>query len=166
MVYVNVLGRLGADAEVHQSEKGKFVTFRMATNDFIDGQQTTIWLSVSCPSESVIKLAPYLTKGRMVQIYGRERVRLYTDRNGATQISRDVFATNVDMVATGNSGSTQSESVVREATTTNTTQPTSTREQVTSAIDDETASRLMACGTMTQPQVAMAASSDVDDLPF
>ena len=165
MVYVNVIGRLGADAEVHQSEKGKFVSFRMATNDFVDGQQTTIWLSVTCPSESVIKLAPYLTKGRMVQIYGKERVRLYTDRNGATQISRDVFATNVDMVATGNSGNTQSENVVKESVSTTTPQTAT----VTATIDDATATRMMTCGTMVQPQVAMAVSAsdaDVDDLPF
>lgn len=165
MVYVNVIGRLGADAEVHQSEKGKFVSFRMATNDFVDGQQTTIWLSVTCPSESVIKLAPYLTKGRMVQIYGKERVRLYTDRNGATQISRDVFATNVDMVATGNSGNTQSENVVKETVSTTTSQTAT----ATATIDDATVARMMTCGTMVQPQVAMAVSAndaDVDDLPF
>lgn len=165
MVYVNVIGRLGADAEVHQSEKGKFVSFRMATNDFVDGQQTTIWLSVTCPSESVIKLAPYLTKGRMVQIYGKERVRLYTDRNGATQIGRDVFATNVDMVATGNSGNTQSENVVKETVSTTTSQTAT----ATATIDDATVARMMTCGTMVQPQAAMSVSAsdaDVDDLPF
>ena len=44
-VKVNVIGRLGADAEVRESKNGKFVTFRVATDEFKNNTNETVWLS-------------------------------------------------------------------------------------------------------------------------
>lgn len=169
MVTVNVVGRLGADAEIKNSEKGRLVTLRLATDDFVDGQKTTAWFSVAIRAEALGNIVPYLTKGKMVQVIGKERVRLYTDRNGETKVARDIFAHSVEFIS-GASGNTKSDSVEVVSETTPTT--ASTPQTSTDVSSMESA---MACGTFRPtPQsiptpamsVANSSATDVDDLPF
>lgn len=150
-VLVHVIGRLGADAEVKTSKNGNsFVTFRMATDEFKNGERTTAWLKVLDSTERGLRLAPHLKKGSHINVSGVETVSIYMDRNNVPQISRDISSFSIDFVASGNSGGTATQS-------------------------DKEASA-MSCGTLTPkdtvasvaPSMASAPSiEDVeDDLPF
>jgi len=103
MVDVFVIGRLAADAEVKDGKNGKFLSFRMAVDDYdySNGEKTTAWFSVTCPNERAIRIKDYLTKGKMVKVNGSEHVRTYPAKDGSTQIGRDIAAYNIDFVSAG-----------------------------------------------------------------
>ena len=146
-VKVNVIGRLGADAEVRESKNGKFVTFRVATDEFKNNTNETVWLSVSDFTSRTLKLAEYLKKGKLIDLSGVETCRIYNDKNGQPQIARDIIADRVEFVNVGSSGNTNS------TTATETTNPGFPAD----------------CGTLQPPtpQPSMASASvDDDDLPF
>lgn len=147
-VNVNIVGRLGKDAEVISGQRGQFLSFSLATDEFKNGERGTAWLQVNYNN---IKMAEWLKKGKMVTVIGTETVRTYQDRNGQTQVGRDVNAVSVEFVNIG-SGQTQSDSVTA----------TSAKETRASAP--------ITTGTLTPPKavppVAETPSVDDDELPF
>jgi len=115
MVNINFNGRLGADSEVRTSKSGKqYVSMRVATDEFRNGEKSTAWLNVTYHSDRAIKMQPFLKKGSAVSVIGSETVGTYQDKNGETQISRDVLADRVDFLGLGGSGSTQSNETVTD----------------------------------------------------
>lgn len=148
MVTINVIGRLGADAEVVNGTKGQFVSFRMASNEkrVVDGErkEITSWFKVTLNGDRFLKLAEYLKKGSMVCVTGRETVGTFQAKDGTTQISRDISAFNIDFVNAGNGGS--------EAQTTETT---------------VTTEPVISTGKLAEkPSVEKTSKAAVDDLPF
>lgn len=87
MLKVEVIGNLGADAEVKDSQGNKFVTFRVAhTSRFknANGQQTesTTWVDVTM-NDTESKVIPFLKAGVKVFVRGNASLRVYsspTDR--------------------------------------------------------------------------------------
>ena len=131
MVNINFIGRLGRDAEVIKGQKGDFLSFSVATDEYKNGNQTTTWMNVNYNN---VRLAEWLKKGKMVLVTGTETVRTYTNKNGETQISRDVNANAIEFVNTS-SGQTQDNSsefattqtkAVAEVTTGSLVPPTTT----------------------------------------
>ena len=115
MINVNFNGRLGADAEVRTSKGGKqYVSMRVATDEFKNGEKSTAWLNVTYHNDKAIKMQPFLKKGSAVNVIGSETVGTYQDKNGETQISRDILADRVDFLGLGGSGSTQSNDTVTD----------------------------------------------------
>jgi len=154
MVNVNVIGRLGIDAEILDGKRGKFVSFRLAVPDFKDGEKTTTWMRVNYDGDRAIKLAEYLKKGKMVNVQGSEFVSTYTDKTGAVQISRDITAHNIEFVSIG-SGQTNSD--------------TATATSTTSSVPPVTTGKLAEPKPIAPPPTPTvdASSSDSDDdLPF
>jgi single-strand DNA-binding protein len=109
MVNVDVIGRLGADAEVLNGKRGDFVSFRLATDDYVNNEKATTWFRVAFNGERALKLAQYLKKGTPIFVRGTETVGTYTDRNGAVQVSREINAVDVEFIRVGTSGQTQTE---------------------------------------------------------
>lgn len=146
MVNINVIGRLGADAELINGKNGQFASFRLAVDDRKNSEKTTTWFRVTLNGERVGKLVEYLTKGKLVNVIGTESVGTYQAKDGSTQVSRDINASNVEFVSVG-SGSTASDTAAE--TTTETTEAVST-------------------GTLKKPAAVTAAkaSEPEDDLPF
>lgn len=144
MVNVNFNGRLGADAELRTSKGGKqYVAMRVATDEFRNGEKGTAWINVTYHGDRAIKMHEYLKKGSAVSVMGSETVGTYQNKNGETQVSRDVLADRVDFVNLGKSGDTQS----NDATTDTGTFKPKAQE--------------------TEMAAAAAASTDTaDDLPF
>lgn len=142
MVYVNIIGRLGADAELINGKNGQFISFRMASDEMKKGaERVTSWFRVTLNGDRAAKLAEYLKKGKLVNVVGTETVSTYQAKDGTTQISRDVSATNVEFINTG-SGSTASE---------------------TTAVTTET----VTTGKLAEkPVVATTEKEPEDDLPF
>ena len=82
MFKCEVIGNIGADAEVKESNGKKFVTFRVAHSDsYVDasGQkhENTDW--IDCVMSNVdSKVIPYLLKGVKVFVRGNARLRCYS----------------------------------------------------------------------------------------
>lgn len=82
MQYLSVLGNLGADAIVRDSNGKKFVSFKIAdTQKFTDNKgvehQRTTWVSCAWSSDGG-RLLPYLKKGVKVFVQGRPSYRVYS----------------------------------------------------------------------------------------
>lgn len=105
-VNVNVIGRLGRDSELIQGEKGNFLKFSLATDEFKHGTKSTAWLNVTLNDT---KLSEWLKKGRMINVIGTETINTYTDKNGVVQVSRNISADKIEFVSIG-SGATQDNS--------------------------------------------------------
>ena len=148
MIYTQVIGRLGADSELRTSKNGnQFVAMRVASNDFVNGENVTTWLNVMWSGERAVKMQEHMKKGSLVSIYGTLRTSLFTNKNGEQAISTDVFADRIDFVSGGNSGATPTSDAVADTAT------------LTQKQKEETQTEAMAKVT------ASSASSD-DDLPF
>lgn len=140
MVNASFIGRLGGDSEVRTTKGGKqFLHFRVATDDFVNGENVTKWITVMWSGERAAKMKEYLTKGKLVNVRGIYRTDIYTNKNGETQISRDLFADRVDFVSIG-SGNTQS--------------------------NDAVAATGNDFGSLQKPVATAAATTEADDLPF
>ncbi len=144
MVIVNVLGRLGADAELVSGKNGQFLSFRMATDDRKSGEKITTWFRVTLNGDRAPKIVEYLTKGKLVNVIGTESVGTYQAKDGTTQVSREINASNIEFVSVG-SGATQSEETKVEKT--------------------EIETGVLAKKEKPVP-VASKAPSEEDDLPF
>jgi single-strand DNA-binding protein len=117
MQYLQIIGRLGADSELKTSKNGKqFLSMRVASNDFIGGENLTTWISVLWGGERAVKMAEHLKKGSQVIINGTPKYSLYKTKNGESAIDVSVFADRVDFVSS-NSGGTQSNEAVAETGT-------------------------------------------------
>lgn len=154
MVHVQIIGRLGADAEVKTSKNGKsFISFRIATDEFKNGKNETSWLNVIDLTDKGQKMSPYLKKGTMVNVYGIETVDTYVNKLGETQISRDVVADRIDFVASSKTN--------QEGEKTNTTDNSANYQDIS-------------CGVLARPVPTnnttvvneITNDTDIDDLPF
>jgi single-strand DNA-binding protein len=139
MIYSNIIGRLGMDAEIKTSSKGtQYLSMRVASNDFIKGENVTTWIGVVWSGERALKLAEHMKKGVLLSIHGSLRTSLYKTKNGEAAISVDVLADRVDFAMSGgNSGDTQTTATVIEPqTVTVPTQVESAPQTMTSAVDN------------------------------
>ena len=108
---VFLLGRLGKDPEVRQTQGGMSVAnLRIATNDRRpDGnggwQDATEWHSVVCFGKQADLAKQYLTKGREVFIEGSLRTRQWQDQQGQKRQSTEIVARDIRFVGgRGNAG--------------------------------------------------------------
>ena len=145
MVNVNFIGRLGADAELRTSKGGKqYVAMRVATDEFRNGEKGTAWINVTYHGDRAIKMHEYLKKGSAVSVMGSETVGTYQNKNGETQVSRDVLADRVDFLNLGKSGDGQANET---STDTGTFKPKEQEAEMATA-------------------AAASTSDGADDLPF
>lgn len=147
MILSNIIGRLGADAEQRTSKNGNsFVSMRVATNEYVSGENVTTWVNVIWTGERAIKMCEHLKKGSMVNACGSLRTSMYTNKNGERAVSIDLYADRVDFVSSGgNSAQTTSETASQE---------TGTFKNVS------------APQTATPKQEVVVNANAVDDLPF
>lgn len=141
--------RLGADAELKESQKGQqFIAMRAVYNEYnkAKGENEAIWVNiVADASEYNKKMLQYWTKGKLLSFSGKERVSLFTSKDGNVGIDRTVRANSIDFVSGGSSGDTNA----NQSTTTQTSTP---------QVD---------CGTLRQPTMSTSVASTLeDDLPF
>ena|SRR3569833_3008271 len=82
---MEITGRLVADAIVRNTNNGKQVTgFRLAINrNYIsNGEKVQDTTFVDCSYWRTTAIAPYLTKGMVVQLYGYMSASAWLDRDG------------------------------------------------------------------------------------
>lgn len=76
------IGRLGRDAELKYTQEGKaVVNVSMACDVGWGDKKKTQWVDLTLWEERGEKLAPHLTKGKVVYVEGTPSTRAWTDRN-------------------------------------------------------------------------------------
>ena len=106
MIYTHTIGRIGKDCQVITGTHGTFMAVDIAVDDYsIDdysrGKNITTWVRVRSSRENHVRLAEYLTKGRLILVEGTISTSQWKDRQGEshTQIS-----INADSIAFVNAG--------------------------------------------------------------
>jgi len=100
---VTLLGRLGADPELRQTESGHtLATFSLATDTRRkDGEEVitkTEWHRVIAWSDLATICGRYLSKGRLVFVEGQISTRTWEDRDGQTRYMTEIVASRVEFV--------------------------------------------------------------------
>jgi hypothetical protein len=82
MFRVEIIGNLGADASVMESNGSKFVTMRIAHTDVFkddagNKHEKTVWIDATM-NDAETKLLPYLKQGVKVFVRGNGNLRVYS----------------------------------------------------------------------------------------
>ena len=97
MFQVTIIGNLGANAEVKESEdKKKYSSFRVAASTGFGDNQETTWVSVRTTYRE--NLHQYLTKGTQVFVQGDGRINLFTTRDNKTAAGVSVYASTLQLL--------------------------------------------------------------------
>jgi single-strand DNA-binding protein len=99
MLVSEIIGNIGADAEIKEFSGKKYVSFCVAHSDFSKDQngnkiEQTTWVSILWYGDGG-GLFQYLKKGAKVFVRGRQKVKLYADKNGMAQFAINVNANEV-----------------------------------------------------------------------
>ena len=103
MFKITIIGNLGADAEIKQNDRGRFITFSLYHSDkFTDrttGQIVTevYRASVTYNSDST-NLAQYLKQGQRVYVRGNYSHRIYTGNDHMQHVGINVRATELEIL--------------------------------------------------------------------
>lgn len=103
MLKVDLIGNLGADAEVKVSNGNKFVAMRVAHTDrWKDAngntQEQTIWVDVTM-NDAESKVLPYLRQGVKVFVRGNANLRVYSSpKDKCMKAGLSVSAREIELV--------------------------------------------------------------------
>lgn len=98
MNFLHIAGHLGADPEIRFTPSGqKVTTLRVACKARKSGtEDNTIWWRVTLWGEQFDKMVSYLKKGSAVMVVGEmNKPEIFKDRDGNSQISLSLTASNV-----------------------------------------------------------------------
>lgn len=114
MIKVEVIGNLGADAQLQVVNGNKFVSFRVANTDAWTDKQTgeikksTQWLSCSLNGDGGA-LAPYLKKGTKVFIRGNAQFVIFSSaKSRQMEVGVNLFVREIELCG-GQKNDTQAE---------------------------------------------------------
>ncbi len=103
-----IVGNLGRDPELKYTSQGQAVCeFSVATSEKRKDssgelKEETTWFRVSCWGKLAEVASRYLAKGRQVYIEGRLRAREWTDKEGKTRTSLEVFTSELKLLGSRN----------------------------------------------------------------
>lgn len=101
MLTLQVIGNLGADAELRQSNGGEYVSFRVAhTEQFSKGEQQvtrSVWVDVTLNGNGG-QLLQYLRKGAKVFVSGAPTFRVYSSaKDRCMKCGVSIFARTIEL---------------------------------------------------------------------
>jgi len=108
---MEITGRLVADATVRTTSTDKKVTgFRLVINRRYtsNGEQKEETTYVDCSFWRTDKLAPYLTKGLLVQLYGHMSARPWVSKDGEPMASLNFHTNEITLLGASQNANTQS----------------------------------------------------------
>lgn len=95
---ISATGRLAADAEVRFTPGGDAIAnFRVASDVGYGDKKTTNWFSCQIWGKRGEAIAPHLTKGQQVTVFGSLVLREWTNKDGAKQLSPDIRVDEIDL---------------------------------------------------------------------
>lgn len=97
MLKAIIIGNLGRDPERRTLDNGENVRFAVAVSNGKD--RTPTWVNVTAWDKLGEHCAQYLRKGSKVAVIGRPAARAWTTKDGRTQSSLDVTATEVKFLS-------------------------------------------------------------------
>lgn len=103
MLKVEMIGNIGADAEVKDSNGSKFVAFRMANTQKYKAQdgtekEVTDWIDVTLnnPDSAVV---PYLKRGEKIFVRGNGKLRVYSSpKDRCMKAGLTIMAQEIELV--------------------------------------------------------------------
>ena len=102
MMYIHTIGRIGKDAQVIEGKNGKFLSMDIAVDDFNKGENITTWVRIRSSKNNHVKLAKYLTKGRIILVEGTlAQPQIWIDKNNIQRVQLSITADSVQFVNTG-----------------------------------------------------------------
>ena len=107
MLYTHTIGRIGKDCKVITGVHGTFMAVDIAVDDYSKGQNVTTWVRVRSSRENHIRLADYLTKGRLILVEGTISTSQWMDRQGESHVQVSI---NADSIAFVNAGRKEEQS--------------------------------------------------------
>jgi len=97
MLLSQIIGNLGSDAELKESENKKsYISFSVAHTEFSNNTESTIWVSVLWYG-GTDKMFDCLKKGTKVFVSGRAKVSVYLDKDKIAQPGVTIFASAVEL---------------------------------------------------------------------
>lgn len=102
MLKAEVIGNLGADAEVHTAGESTFTTFRMAHSEKQTNRESgevtklTTWVNVTRQGDSQ-NILQYLKKGIKVYVRGNLRMKTTQDPSGRVYTGLYLYATEIEL---------------------------------------------------------------------
>ena len=110
---MELFGRVTADATVNNLKDGrKVVHFSIAMNDSYKPKDSDGWKKlttyVNCSYWISEAVAKSLTKGSLVEVYGRISVRAWTNAQGEAKGSLNFHVNNIKLHGKSNAGSKES----------------------------------------------------------
>lgn len=111
MLVSEIIGNIGADAEIKDFGGKEYVSFSVAHSEYGKNKQgnrteQTVWISVLWYVNGG-GLLQYLKKGTKVFIRGRQRVKLYADKSGNAQVAININASEVVLCGAKNDNNNQ-----------------------------------------------------------
>jgi single-strand DNA-binding protein len=107
---VILVGRLGADPEVRQTQTGMSIAkISLATTERVkdkDGNynEMTEWHRITAFGRTAETAGQYLSKGRQIYVEGRLRTSKYTDKNGVEKYSTEVICDRLQFLGSKGDG--------------------------------------------------------------
>ena len=88
---ISAVGRVVADAEVRFTKSGdQIASFRLASDVGFGDNKTTNWFSCQIWGKRAESLAPHLTKGSQLTVFGTLKLREWEDKEGQKKLSPDI----------------------------------------------------------------------------
>lgn len=102
MLRLQIIGNLGADAQVREFNGARFVSFNVAHSVKRGDVEITTWIActMSYVNENLLK---YLVKGQSVFVDGSASLRTYKGRDGMIHAGVDCRADSINLVFGSNS---------------------------------------------------------------
>lgn len=109
MATLSLAGRLGQDSELKEFGGKKCLKFSVPFTDGFGDSKKTIWVNCSLWGDRGAKLQSYMTKGTIVEVFGKPSVRAY-DKDGP-KASLDLNVSDVTLLGGSEKTSSQSKQV-------------------------------------------------------
>lgn len=101
-----LIGNLGRDAEVKQTDKGTVANFSIATsekwtNKSGEKEERTEWHRIVLWGKVAENLGQYLTKGKQVAVEGSIQSRKWIDKDGNERTTVEIIARKLTLLGGG-----------------------------------------------------------------
>lgn len=107
MVTIEVIGNLGANAEVKEYQGTKFVSFNVCDNRKVGDKEVSQWYGCTLNKWSE-KLLPYLKKGQCVFLRGVPRYRIFDSAlHRCKMVAVDIMVNDIQLIGAAPSDASQ-----------------------------------------------------------